>query len=115
MSARPERLADQFDVIEIFDGLPEPDYNVAPTVSVPAVFERSAKHADGSATRTLTTSPIILVSGDEAVLELCHEGRWSVAGGALPPVAVRFALQAGHVADVDRQRHHEDEDAERCE
>lgn len=40
VSARPERLADQFDVVDIFDGLPEPDYNVAPTVTVPAVLER---------------------------------------------------------------------------
>ena len=49
VSARPERLADQFDVIEIFDGLPDPDYNVAPTVTVPAVFERTARAAaDGS-------------------------------------------------------------------
>jgi putative SOS response-associated peptidase YedK len=48
VSARPERLADQFDVIDIFDDLPEPDYNVAPTVSVPAVFERTVK-PDGSA------------------------------------------------------------------
>ncbi len=46
MSARPERLADQFDVIDIFDGLPEPDYNVAPTVSVPAVFERTVRPAE---------------------------------------------------------------------
>ena len=30
VSARPERLADQFDVVDIFEGLPEPDYNVAP-------------------------------------------------------------------------------------
>ncbi len=43
VSARPERLADQFDVVEIFDGLPEPDYNVAPTVSVPAVLERTVR------------------------------------------------------------------------
>jgi putative SOS response-associated peptidase YedK len=43
VSARPERLADQFDVVDIFEGLPEPDYNVAPTVSVPAVFERTVK------------------------------------------------------------------------
>ena len=50
VSARPERLADQFDVVDIFDGLPEPDYNVAPTVTVPAVFERTVKNdaADGS-------------------------------------------------------------------
>ncbi len=43
VSARPERLADQFDVVEIFDHLPEPDYNVAPTVSVPAVLERTVR------------------------------------------------------------------------
>ena len=43
VSARPERLADQFDVLDIFDGLPEPDYNVAPTVTVPAVFERTVR------------------------------------------------------------------------
>ena len=43
MSARPERLADQFDVVDIFDGLPEADYNVAPTVSVPAVLERAVR------------------------------------------------------------------------
>jgi putative SOS response-associated peptidase YedK len=52
VSARPERLADQFDVVDIFDHLPEPDYNVAPTVSVPAVFERTVRAgtetADGS-------------------------------------------------------------------
>jgi putative SOS response-associated peptidase YedK len=49
VSARAERLADQFDVVDIFDGLPGPDYNVAPTVSVPAVFERTVKAGDGSA------------------------------------------------------------------
>jgi putative SOS response-associated peptidase YedK len=43
VSARPERLADQFDVIDIFDHLPEPDYNVAPTVTVPAVLERTVR------------------------------------------------------------------------
>ncbi|MGI3780266.1 MAG: SOS response-associated peptidase [Janthinobacterium lividum] len=43
VSARPERLADQFDVIDIFEGLPGPDYNVAPTVGVPAVFERTVR------------------------------------------------------------------------
>src|SRR4051795_5530604 len=46
VSARPERLADQFDVVDIFDGLPEPDYNVAPTVTVPAVLERTVRHGD---------------------------------------------------------------------
>ena len=49
VSARPERLADQFDVVDIFEGLPEPDYNVAPTVSVPAVFERAVRSADADA------------------------------------------------------------------
>jgi putative SOS response-associated peptidase YedK len=49
VSARPERLADQFDAIDIFDGLPEPDYNVAPTVSVPAVFERRISSDAGDA------------------------------------------------------------------
>ena len=48
VSARPERLADQFDVVDIFDHLPEPDYNVAPTVAVPAVFERTVKTGDGA-------------------------------------------------------------------
>lgn len=50
VSARPERLADQFDVVDIFDHLPEPDYNVAPTVAVPAVLERtvSSDAADSS-------------------------------------------------------------------
>ena len=46
VSARPERLADQFDVVDIFDGLPEPDYNVAPTVTVPAVLERTVRDGD---------------------------------------------------------------------
>ena len=48
VSARPERLADQFDVVDIFEGLPEPDYNVAPTVSVPAVFERTVRPTTGA-------------------------------------------------------------------
>jgi putative SOS response-associated peptidase YedK len=47
VSARAERLADQFDVVDIFENLPEPDYNVAPTVTVPAVFERTVR-ADGA-------------------------------------------------------------------
>jgi putative SOS response-associated peptidase YedK len=33
----------EFEVDDLFDGLPEPDYNVAPTVAVPAVFERKVK------------------------------------------------------------------------
>ncbi|MFP5283481.1 MAG: SOS response-associated peptidase [Actinomycetes bacterium] len=39
-SASPERLVEEFEVDEVFAGLPGPDYNVAPTVAVPAVFER---------------------------------------------------------------------------
>lgn len=42
-SASPEQLAAEFDVEDLFDELPGPDYNVAPTVAVPAVFERRAK------------------------------------------------------------------------
>ena len=39
-TASPAQLAEEFDVDDILDGLPGPDYNVAPTVPVPAVFER---------------------------------------------------------------------------
>jgi putative SOS response-associated peptidase YedK len=42
-SASPTRLAEEFEVDDIFEGLPGPDYNVAPTVAVPAVFERRVK------------------------------------------------------------------------
>jgi putative SOS response-associated peptidase YedK len=34
----------EFEVDEEFDGLPGPDYNVAPTVAVPAIFERRVSH-----------------------------------------------------------------------
>ena len=30
----------EFEIDDEFDGLPGPDYNVAPTVAVPAIFER---------------------------------------------------------------------------
>lgn len=39
-TASPRQLAAEFDVDDILDGLPGPDYNVAPTVAVPAVLER---------------------------------------------------------------------------
>ena len=39
-SASPQDLMEEFEVDDLFDGLPGPDYNVAPTVAVPAVFER---------------------------------------------------------------------------
>lgn len=42
-SATPQELADEFEVDEILGGLPGPDYNVAPTVAVPAVLERRSK------------------------------------------------------------------------
>jgi len=42
-SRSSDDLAAEFEVDEVFDGLPEPDYNVAPTVPVPAVFERVAR------------------------------------------------------------------------
>jgi putative SOS response-associated peptidase YedK len=35
----------EFEVDEEFDGLPGPDYNVAPTVAVPAIFERRTRGA----------------------------------------------------------------------
>ena len=34
---------EEFEVDDLFDGLPGPDYNVAPTVDVPAIFERRVK------------------------------------------------------------------------
>ena len=34
---------EEFEVDDLFDGLPGPDYNVAPTVQVPAIFERRVK------------------------------------------------------------------------
>ena len=42
-SASPEKLASEFEVDDLFADLPGPDYNVAPTVAVPAVFERKVK------------------------------------------------------------------------
>jgi putative SOS response-associated peptidase YedK len=42
-SASPQDLMEEFEVDDLFDGLPGPDYNVAPTVAVPAVFERRNK------------------------------------------------------------------------
>jgi putative SOS response-associated peptidase YedK len=39
----PAQLMADFGVDEEFDGLPGPDYNVAPTVAVPAIFERRVK------------------------------------------------------------------------
>src|ERR687893_117868 len=43
-SANADVLRIEFDVDEEFDGLPGPDYNVAPTVAVPAIFERRVSH-----------------------------------------------------------------------
>ena len=42
-SASPQDLMEEFEVDDLFEGLPGPDYNVAPTVAVPAIFERRAK------------------------------------------------------------------------
>jgi len=42
-TASPQDLMEEFEVDDLFDGLPGPDYNVAPTVAVPAVFERRVK------------------------------------------------------------------------
>jgi putative SOS response-associated peptidase YedK len=39
-SANPEELVEEFEIDEVYPGVPGPDFNVAPTVSVPAVLER---------------------------------------------------------------------------
>ena len=41
----------EFEVDDLFEGLPEPDYNVAPTVAVPAIFERRVKDSAEPAVR----------------------------------------------------------------
>ena len=46
-SASPAQLAEEFEVDDVFDDLPGPDYNVAPTVAVPAVFERRVRQPAG--------------------------------------------------------------------
>ena len=43
MSIPPADLMDEFDIDDELDGLPAPDYNVAPTVAVPAIFERRVR------------------------------------------------------------------------
>jgi putative SOS response-associated peptidase YedK len=43
-------LAEEFDIDDIVGELPGPDYNVAPTVEVPAILERRAKDDQGQAT-----------------------------------------------------------------
>ena len=55
-TSRPETLVDEFDIEEILGDLPGPDYNVAPTVAVPAVLERRSK-VDDHITRRL--SPLV--------------------------------------------------------
>lgn len=52
-SATPEELAEEFEVDDIVGELPGADYNVAPTVEVPAVLERKSKES-GEASRRLT-------------------------------------------------------------
>ncbi len=43
LSADPDELVKEYDIDDMFAGLPGPDYNVAPTAAVPAVFERTVK------------------------------------------------------------------------
>jgi putative SOS response-associated peptidase YedK len=52
-SATPEELAEEYEVDEILGELPGPDYNVAPTIAVPAVLERRSKES-GEVRRRLT-------------------------------------------------------------
>lgn len=40
VAADPDELVEEYDIDDLFAGLPGPDYNVAPTAAVPAVFER---------------------------------------------------------------------------
>ena len=51
-SANPDELVEEFEIDEVFPGLPGPDFNVAPTVEVPAVLERQAKDS-GEVSRRL--------------------------------------------------------------
>jgi putative SOS response-associated peptidase YedK len=44
-SATPEELAEEFEIDDIIGDLPGPDFNVAPTVEVPAVLERASKES----------------------------------------------------------------------
>jgi putative SOS response-associated peptidase YedK len=55
-SSRPETLVQEFDIDEILGELPGPDFNVAPTVAVPAVLERRSK-TDDAVVRRL--SPLV--------------------------------------------------------
>jgi putative SOS response-associated peptidase YedK len=43
LSADPDELVEEYDIDDLFAGLPGPDYNVAPTAAVAAVFERAVK------------------------------------------------------------------------
>ncbi|HET9648530.1 MAG TPA: SOS response-associated peptidase [Microlunatus sp.] len=52
LSADPDELVREYDIAEVFAGLPGPDYNVAPTATVPAVLERTA-HDTGEVRRRL--------------------------------------------------------------
>ncbi|MGO1974216.1 MAG: SOS response-associated peptidase [Propionibacteriaceae bacterium] len=51
-SANPDELVEEFEVDQVSDALPGPDWNVAPTVAVPAVLERLDRDS-GEVTRKL--------------------------------------------------------------
>ncbi|MET0695453.1 MAG: SOS response-associated peptidase [Propionibacteriaceae bacterium] len=53
-SANPEELVEEFEIDEVFAGVPGPDFNVAPTVAVPAVLERHVRDDDGNNTDETT-------------------------------------------------------------
>lgn len=55
-SSRPETLVQEFDIDETLGELPGPDFNVAPTVAVPAVLERRSR-TDDTVVRRL--SPLV--------------------------------------------------------
>ena len=70
---------EEFEVDDLFDGLPGPDYNVAPTVAVPAVFERRVKDT-GELARTTMALAGAGISARSADGSLRWCGGWSRPG-----------------------------------
>jgi putative SOS response-associated peptidase YedK len=58
-SADPDQLVEEFEIDELVPGVPGPDYNVAPTVAVPAVLERRPRDAGPDADPTRRLTPLV--------------------------------------------------------
>ena len=58
-SANPDELVEEFEIDEVFPGIPGPDFNVAPTVEVPAVLERRSRDAGADADPTRRLVPLV--------------------------------------------------------